>query len=254
MSDFMDEYTAEELLNHEKQIYCPTPEELAEYARKYPDRFIFDSPLLLSPDRKIMYGYSAKGLKELVIPDEVEIYDNLCSHTTDEENEYYVTIGLNLRSIVDTYDSFGLHVSAYFLSYKFNYKNGESYTNRFFSERNGVLYDKSGETLILYPSGKTTTGFELQLNYEKSFFALPVGTKVIKENAFRMLLLPDTLVIPDTVEIIEKGAFMEEYEKGIYMRKQEVLKRSIILPERFSDVIDDAWKRESHERPNIIYY
>jgi hypothetical protein len=78
--------------------------------------------------------------------------------------------------------------------------------------------------------------------------------KKICANAFAMMLLPVTLVIPDSVEIIEKGAFYEYYDKGLHMSKNSVKARSIILPERFRGVIDATWKADSYDRPSIRYY
>jgi hypothetical protein len=63
-----------------------------------------------------------------------------------------------------------------------------------------------------------------------------------------------TLVIPDSVEVIEKGAFHEIYDKGFYMTKREVKERCIILPERFRNVIDATWQEDSYNRPSIMYY
>lgn len=62
------------------------------------------------------------------------------------------------------------------------------------------------------------------------------------------------LIIPDSVEIIEKGGFYEMYDKGLWMNEESVKERCIILPERFRDVIDATWKEDDYIRPNIMYY
>ena len=127
-------------------------------------------------------------------------------------------------------------------------------TNPYFSVVDDMLFDKSESTLVMYPSGRTTTGDELRTDWEKSFVTLPSGTKKICENAFQMTLLPETLVIPDSVEVLEEHAFVEFYEKGVYMTEKQVKGRSIILPQRFQGVIDGIWKADAYERPNVMYY
>lgn len=233
-----------ELLNHTKQAYCPTKEDMEEYAAAYEDLFLYEEPLLLSRDRKILYGYSAEDLTKLVIPDEVEIYDNICCHTEDEGYEYYVEIGSGLKQIVDTYECFGYH----------NIGFSVSNDNPYFSAVEEILYDKEEKTLICYPSGRTTEFDELEDDSERCYVTLPNSTVKINRNAFCMLLLPITLEILDSVEIIESGAFIEMFDKGFWMSKEDVKARRIILPERFQEVIDKTWKEDSYNRPTIKYY
>lgn len=233
-----------DLFEHKKTAYCPTKEDLEKYAASHADLFLYEEPFLLSRDRKILYGYSAEDLQELVIPDEVEIYDNICCHSEDEENEYDVEIGSGLKQIVDTYECFGYHNTG------FSIKSGNSY----FSVVQDILYDKDKRTIVCYPSGKTTDFDELECDMEKSYIQLPMSTVKISRNAFCMLLLPMTLVIPDSVEIIELGAFCEMYDKGLYMENQDVKARCIILPERFKDIIDKTWAEDDFSRPTIEFY
>lgn len=238
------EMSPADLLEHKKMAYCPAKEDLEKYAASHDDLFLYEEPFLLSGDRKILYGYSAEELQDLVIPDEVEIYDNICCHSGDEENEYYVEIGAGLKQIVDTYECFGYHNTS------FSIKSGNSH----FSVVQDMLYDKDEKTLICYPSGKTTEFDELECDMEKSYIQLPMSTVKISRNAFCMLLLPMTIVIPDSVEIIEPGAFHEMYDKGLYMEKHDVKARHIIIPERFRDIIDKTWAEGDFSRPTIEFY
>lgn len=238
------DYTKEELLSHKAHMYCPEQEELRQFALKYPETFCYEKPCLLSVDHRILYGFSAENLEELEIPDEVEIYDNVCLHSEEEENEYYVDIGRNLREIVDTYLAFGLHVLEF-------YAYGE---NPYFCTEDGILYNKDRTRLVLFPSGRTTVPDELSCQMERSFVMLPETVKTISKDAFQMMYLPDTLVIPDSVTCIEKGAFFEFGPAGVYAF-WGTKKRYIILPERFKDVIDGTWKSQEQGRKlNIMYY
>lgn len=236
-----EEYTPQKLLEHEEMGYCPTKEDLEEYAKKHSEFFVYEEPLLLSTDRKIMYGFSAEDLEELIIPDEVEVYDNICIHSEEEERSYGVTIGCGLRKIVDTYECFGYHVTSF-----------NVYNNPYFSDVDGILYDNSEQVLIAYPTDRYTDHGALM--GEEAFIQLPDTTKKICAYAFHMILLPMALIIPDSVEIIEKGAFYEMYDKGLWMNEESVKEQCIILPERFRDVIDATWKEDDYIRPNIMYY
>lgn len=237
------EYSPRELLAHEITAYCPTRDELKAYAEKYREYFVYEEPLLLSPDKTIMYGYSAEGLMSLVIPDSVEIYDNLCMHSVEEEKEYDVVIGKGLKRIVEIGGAFGFHNVGFSVS-----------NNSCFSEVDEMLYDKEEKILIAYPSGKFTGFYELAVDLEKCYIQLPMSTEKICREAFDMLLLPMTLVIPDSVKEIEEGAFIEEYDKGLYMSERDIKERKIILPKRFEHVIDITWKKDSYVRPDIMYY
>jgi hypothetical protein len=116
-----------------------------------------------------------------------------------------------------------------------------------------MLLDKTGTQLLAFPSGQFADPFGF-IDVRTEFVQLPPTIKKICANAFDMMLLPVTLVIPDSVEIIEKGAFHEYYDKGLHMPDNLVKGRSIILPERFRDVIDATWKEDSYDRPSILYY
>lgn len=67
--------------------------------------------------------------------------------------------------------------------------------NSVFKSVGGVLYTNSGEELFLYPAGKKDKTFEI-----------PSTVRVLKEDAFEFSLLEE-IVIPATVEIIEKNCF-----------------------------------------------
>ncbi|MCM1233899.1 MAG: hypothetical protein NC489_27655 [Ruminococcus flavefaciens] len=238
------EMSPADLLGHKVMAINPTKEDLGKYAVSHADLFLYEEPLLLSRDRKILYGYSAEDLQELVIPDDVEIYDNICCHSEDEWNEYSVEIGAGFKQIVDTYECFGYHNTC------FSVKSG----NPYFSDVLGMLYDKDERTLICYPSGKTTDFGEFGADLERCYIQLPMSTVKIARNAFWMLLLPLILVIPDSVEIIEPGTFCEMFDKGLWMTKKDVKERNIILPERFKDIIDKTWAEDDYNRPTIEFY
>lgn len=72
--------------------------------------------------------------------------------------------------------------------FKVNSKNSS------FSAKDGVLFNKKGETLLLYPNGKGTA------------YSVPVGTRNIKEYAFYHSKLKK-IILPDGLKTIEDNAF-----------------------------------------------
>jgi hypothetical protein len=243
-------YASEELLKREERLFRPTEEEAQEYAKRNSDLVIYEKPFLLSPDRKVMYGYSElESFFDFEIPDEVEVYDNVCWRSEEEPEPISVIFGRNFRGFAQGFDvdCFGYRVERYCTRFY-----PERRRNKNFSFDNGMLLDKTKTQLLAFPSGRFSAPHSLV--YERSdFVQLSMTIKKICANAFAMMLLPVTLVIPDSVEIIEKGAFYEYYDKGLHMSKNSVKARSIILPERFRGVIDATWKAD-YDRPSIRYY
>jgi hypothetical protein len=237
-------YTSEELLKREEKLFAPTEEEAWEYAERNCDIVIYEKPFLLSPDKKVLYGYSELESDKLVIPDEVEVYDNVCWRSEEEGCPESVVFGRNFREFACGFDvdCFGYHVYYY-----------DTHKNANFSDYDGMLLDKTGTQLLAFPSGRFIDFYGF-FSAEEQFVQLPTTIRKICANAFEMMLLPVTLVIPDSVEIIEKRAFYEYYDKGFRLTDNMVKGRSIILPERFRDVIDSTWKEDSHDRPSILYY
>lgn len=68
--------------------------------------------------------------------------------------------------------------------------------NTAYSSNDGVLFDKSGDTLILYPNAKEGTAY-----------AVPNGAKTIGANAFYMNSGLETVTLADSVTCIEEAAF-----------------------------------------------
>lgn len=67
--------------------------------------------------------------------------------------------------------------------------------NKKFKDIDGVLTTKKGDKLIAFPIAKTGT------------YEIPSGIKIIGKYAFRMATNLTEIIIPDSVEKIEKGAF-----------------------------------------------
>ena len=236
-----------DLLGHKTWVCDPSKEDFEEYAALHADLFLYEDPLLLSRDRKKLYGYCSDDLQELVIPDEVEIYDNFCYHSELEpRGDYSVEIGSGLKQIVDISESFGYD------NIGFSIKAG----NPYFSVVQNMLYDKDEKTLICYPSGKTSKYWGRRRSYGEDmddyFVQLPMSTVKISRDAFYMRILPLTLVIPDSVKSIEPWAF---HERSAYLLEEnDVKSRRIILPERFREIIDKTWAEDDGGRPTIEFY
>ncbi len=69
-------------------------------------------------------------------------------------------------------------------------------SNPYYVTVDGILYDKSMETIMQYPGG-----------YPATDFTIPDGVKKIELNAFSAILKLESVTIPDSVTTIEDGAF-----------------------------------------------
>lgn len=92
--------------------------------------------------------------------------------------------------------------------------------NLYFSDQGGVLFDKSGQTLLIYPHGRTgyydvpcgvtriaSDGFSYCPGLTTA--VLPNGLTTIGPDAFRGCSALDTLTLPGSVEFISFGAFAQ---------------------------------------------
>lgn len=68
--------------------------------------------------------------------------------------------------------------------------------NNSFGEQSGVLFNRSGDTLLIYPAGR-----------HQSEYVVPGGTKTIGANAFSYHTYIESVVLPDGVESVENSAF-----------------------------------------------
>lgn len=70
--------------------------------------------------------------------------------------------------------------------------------NEVFSSLDGVLYDKSGETLVYYPPAR-----------DAASFTVPEGVQTIGECAFYECDNLTEVILPESLEVIDTGAFCE---------------------------------------------
>ncbi len=68
-------------------------------------------------------------------------------------------------------------------------------TSNYFKAVDGVLLSKTGDKLVAFPMAR------------EGVYSIPDGVKVIGKYAFRMCINITEIIIPDSVEKIEKGAF-----------------------------------------------
>lgn len=93
--------------------------------------------------------------------------------------------------------------------------------NKEYKSVDGVLYDKSGSTLIVYPAGKPDKEFEIPDtvhvinskafagNQTLTYVKCPTGLTCIEDYAFYACTSLRNIKIPENVTHIKKGAFME---------------------------------------------
>ena len=71
-------------------------------------------------------------------------------------------------------------------------------TNRTYATRDGVLFSKDMKTLLLCPTQKPGTGYDI-----------PDGVELIEDSAFKCNATLETVTIPDSVTVIQSMAFEE---------------------------------------------
>lgn len=109
---------------------------------------------------------------------------------------------LNIPSTVNNIDM--IMGDLYYAAPKLNEIN-VSDDNKYFCSKNGVLYSKDLTKLIKYPTGRQNTEF-----------SVPDSVKVIGEHAFRTCHYLEKVIIPNSVDSINKRAFQScDFEKII---------------------------------------
>ena len=102
--------------------------------------------------------------------------------------------------------------------------------NKYYSSVRGMLYNKEGDTLLIFPAKKATT------------YTLPTGTKCINYSAFANSVLKK-LKIPNTVEEIYNDAFYNS--KNLY---------SVNIPSTVTFVGEDAFKNTKYYNTSKNWY
>lgn len=128
----------------------------------------------------------AKNIKSVVLPDTL---------TTIEKNAFYNCEALNSVTIPKNVSSIGL---AAFVPDNSKSELNEikvSPDNPYFSEKDGAVFDKSGTTLKIFPSGRSGD------------YQIPEGTKSIDDYAFYYCVNLNSVTIPGSVEKLGLGAF-----------------------------------------------
>ncbi|MDE6501318.1 MAG: leucine-rich repeat protein [Ruminococcus sp.] len=127
--------------------------------------------------------YESTALKEVDIPDSVsEIGIYAFNHCTNLQSAYIPANIESLNNIYDYCDS---------LSYI-----NVSTSNLYFSDIEGVVFDKAKKKLIIYPAGRT----------DKKYI-IPDGVTTIVEDAFSSSDYIEEVIIPNSVTTLEKAAF-----------------------------------------------
>lgn len=81
--------------------------------------------------------------------------------------------------------------------------------NKKYKSQDGVLYTKSGKTLVQYPLAKGNMKFNI-----------PKGVKVIERQAFEKAVFLQTVAMPSTLRRIEEFAFQYSGLKKVYLNKK----------------------------------
>ena len=122
--------------------------DLQNYARLFPEDFVYVDKGLYSPDMKIAYGYAVDGDDVWRIPESVEIFDNIFDPAEgfmDPNKLREVYIGKNLREITDVFGCFGIRLRKVHVAEE----------NEYFTSVNGCLYSKNRKEFIYYPPKQT---------------------------------------------------------------------------------------------------
>ncbi|MDE7098180.1 MAG: leucine-rich repeat domain-containing protein, partial [Ruminococcus sp.] len=121
------------------------------------------------------------------------------------------------------------NISKYFCNNCYHLKNiNVSEKNTKFASINGVLFDKSINSLILYPCAK-----------KDSCYAVPDGVMTIQRNSFANCKHLESIIIPDSVHYIEKYSFnvcMELQHITFHNGIMEVDKKAFYSRKKISDM------------------
>ncbi len=155
----------------------------------------FGAYLKTIEDRALNY---MSGVKKLVIPDSVETIGN----NVFEGNQFMeeISIGKNVSSI-------GSEVFESCIKLR---KISVADGNNYFETLDDVLFTKGKETLVQYPAYK-----------ENAVYTVPDGVKTIGRMAFTRLNanldLYSKIIVPDSVETIERDAFYNAKIKSVVL-------------------------------------
>lgn len=209
--------------------------DLQNYARLFPEDFVYVDKGLYSPDMKIAYGYAVDGDDVWRIPESVEIFDNIFDPAEgfmDPNKLREVYIGKNLREITDVFGCFGMRLRKVHVAEE----------NEYFTSVNGCLYSKNRKEFIYYPPKHTD-----------ECFTICDEAEVVKKSAVVVSLLPEKFVIPASVKVLEKDWLWELYDKGFDMTREEILEFTIEAPRHLKKDIESIWADYKYGRPNIVY-
>ena len=148
----------------------------------------------MSPDEKVLYGYSISSDDWLEIPEGVETYDNLFIH---EENQGVRTVQIpaTMEHIHNLQNPFGFNVE--------NYKVSEA--NESFSD--GILFDRDMQVLVLFPSGR---GSHINEVLEMCGDEIIEELSYIGEYAFYMKGFIRALILAPWVHVEENSFFIKD--------------------------------------------
>lgn len=123
------------------------------------------------------------NLSSVVLPDSVTTIGNFTFHGCYDLHSVNIpasvtSIGFGALSLLGTLKNFDVHED-----------------NQYFSQKDGVLFDKEGKTLLRYACGMG------------SRYTVPDGVEVIDGYAFTQCYKLESITIPDGVTTIEDGAF-----------------------------------------------
>ena len=137
----------------------------------------------------LAFGNGMVSITSVTLPDTI---------TTLEDNAFFYCRDLTSVTIPASVTSIGRSVFATTGESKLTAINVAP-ENPSFTSRDGVLFDRSGETLLAFPGGKSGS------------YTIPSGTRIIDEHAFYTASKVTSVTFPSTVTTIRKGAFESCY-------------------------------------------
>ncbi|MDE6585067.1 MAG: leucine-rich repeat protein [Clostridia bacterium] len=151
---------------------------------------LYDGQLLVSKDKKILYGAVNSLVGELTVPDGIEIIEE--NALSNLKNITSIVIPASVRSIATNFSDFCDNLETFKV---------DSQNELFFTDETGNIYTTDGGKKILF---RVPSGLHGALR-------IPHDVNIIGSDSISCCIYLDEIFVPSSVRIIENYAFADTY-------------------------------------------